>query len=103
MSSSAKCKVEWYRDNDDGSSETFVVEGSVSPVIQGKYWGPPERCYPTEGGEVEIETITRNGVKFAPELFTPDELGSMEQQLADFAGSADDFDDDPWTNEDFDS
>jgi hypothetical protein len=35
----------------------LLVRGNVSPIIQGQYSGPPERCYPSEGGEVEIVEI----------------------------------------------
>jgi hypothetical protein len=33
------------------------VRGTVSPIIRGRFSGPPEDCYPDEGGECEIIEI----------------------------------------------
>lgn len=35
----------------------FVIEADVSPYDPGRTCGPPESCYPPEGGEVEIAEI----------------------------------------------
>lgn len=35
----------------------FEVEFSSTPYVPAKISGPPEHCYPAEGGEVEIESI----------------------------------------------
>ena len=35
----------------------FEVEFSSTPYVPAKISGPPENCYPAEGGEVEIESI----------------------------------------------
>lgn len=32
-----------------------------TPVIPGRFSGPPEDCYPDEGGEFEFEVLDRNG------------------------------------------
>ncbi|MBY0277913.1 hypothetical protein K2Z84_21475 [Candidatus Binatia bacterium] len=32
------------------------IEGNATPVVPGRYSGPPELCYPDEGGEAEIES-----------------------------------------------
>lgn len=33
------------------------VEGTATPYDPGRTSGPPEDCYPPEGGEVEIDTV----------------------------------------------
>ena len=35
----------------------FEVEFSSTPYVPARISGPPENCYPAEGGEVEIESI----------------------------------------------
>ena len=35
----------------------LLVRGTASPVVPGRTFGPPERCYPDEGGDVEIVEI----------------------------------------------
>ena len=35
----------------------LLVEGNATPYDPGVTSGPPERCYPPEGGEVEIENV----------------------------------------------
>ena len=41
---------------DDPEME-LLVEGNATPYDPGVTSGPPERCYPPEGGEVEIENV----------------------------------------------
>lgn len=44
---------------DDDRLVEFEVDGSVSPYCPAKISGPPESCYPAEGGELEdITDIT---------------------------------------------
>lgn len=40
------------------------VEYSVSPYDPGCTYGPPENCYPPEGGEVEELSAFRDGKPF---------------------------------------
>jgi hypothetical protein len=35
----------------------FIVKGSWVEYVPGRYSGPPERCYPSEGGYIEEEDI----------------------------------------------
>ena len=35
----------------------LLVEGNATPYDPGVTRGPPEACYPPEGGEVEIENV----------------------------------------------
>ncbi len=39
----------------------FEVEFSSTPYRPAKISGPPENCYPAEGGEVELESISIGG------------------------------------------
>jgi hypothetical protein len=45
------------RDADDEAT-TLEVAGTVTAYDPGRTCGPPESCYPPEGGEVEIESVT---------------------------------------------
>lgn len=41
----------------DDPELALLVEGNATPFKPGRTWGPPEDCYPDEGGEVEIENV----------------------------------------------
>lgn len=41
-------------DHDDNE---YIVEANVSAVVPAKLSGPPEDCYPAEGGEVEDHEV----------------------------------------------
>lgn len=43
----------FYRENED----CVVVKYTQTPYIPAQTSGPPERCYPAEGGEVEIHSL----------------------------------------------
>lgn len=40
---------------------TFEAEAYIEPFVRGKYSGPPETCYPDEGGYAEVSALTCNG------------------------------------------
>lgn len=53
-----------YRDGPNGEEIEHEVEvrGTVTPFVPAKISGPPENCYPAEGGEVEdIEVVSVDG------------------------------------------
>jgi len=55
-----------------GEDNKLEITASVGPYDPGRSHGPPEDCYPPEGGEVEItlcELVAPNGtgVPFDPE------------------------------------
>ena len=39
----------------------LVVTYTATPYDPGQTWGPPEVCYPPEGGEVEVELVRVRG------------------------------------------
>lgn len=46
---------DFYRMNEDGSETLVTVEFTQTPFIPARISGPPEDCYPAEGGEVDIQ------------------------------------------------
>ena len=60
------------------------VSGYVEPLVRGKYFGPPENCYPDEGGYAEIETILCEGKPWTGEL-TKEERERAEEALSQCA------------------
>jgi hypothetical protein len=51
---------EWttYRELEDGTEVELTVTYTITPYDPGISYGPPERCYPPEGGDVEIVAVT---------------------------------------------
>lgn len=59
-----KVDVDWS----DEKGREFTVTCTVIPGSPGKLYGPPEKCYPPEPGEVEVvKVIDKDGVEH-PEL-----------------------------------
>ena len=56
------------------------ITGHVSAYVPAKTWGPPENCYPAEGGEAEIEVILHDGKVWDGEL-TDSERETVEEML----------------------
>lgn len=54
------------------------VEYSVSAYYPAKISGPPEDCYPAEGGEIETLTAYRDGQAID---LTPTELEAVETHI----------------------
>ncbi len=66
--------------------DEFEVEvtGDVAPIIPGRYSGPPEDCYPDEGGEVESLSASLDGKPF--ELTAEEEAkaeGLLQERAAE--------------------
>lgn len=58
-------------DTDDTHEVQVTVTGDVTPVTKGRYHGPPELCFPDEGGEVEVIETMVNGqtIDLTPEEY----------------------------------
>jgi hypothetical protein len=50
--------------HDEGCLIEVECYASFSPVIPGRYSGPPEDCYPDEGGDLDDFTATVDGKDF---------------------------------------
>ncbi len=48
--------IDGYCPHEDAPCEIIVEAYAVSLGYEGRTWGPPERCYPSEAPEVEIES-----------------------------------------------
>ena len=59
----AHCAIDHGDADCDCKADDVDVEvvGTVTPTVPGRYSGPPEDCYPDEGGEVEVEHVWLTG------------------------------------------
>lgn len=73
----------WVERGDDELE--IKVTASASPRVRGRYHGPPERCFPDEGGEIEDIQATLNGVEFE---LTKDEEDKALESLGEAAREA---------------
>jgi len=51
--------IEFMIERDDEEIE-LVIEGDIEPYVPAKLSGPPENCYPAEGGYAEITKVEPN-------------------------------------------
>ena len=70
----------------DGIEHVVEVEAYCSPYDPGRISGPPEHCYPPEGGECEEIKITdsETGHEFSDEELG-DELGRLMEKSEELA------------------
>ena len=62
----------------DGIELEIKVTGDYIPFVPGKYFGPPEKCYPDSGGWVEITSAIYNEEEIE---LTKNELEYAEEKL----------------------
>ena len=75
----ATVSFDFYPEGEEGPTVELEVRGSFSAYIPAKVSGPPENCYPAEGGELEdmqvfrIFPTSKKGV-YREEEISPDVL-----------------------------
>ncbi len=74
-----KSQTEWYVER-DGVEYILDLTFHFSPFRPGRKSGPPEDCYPDEGGDVEDIQCFHNGEPFE---LTAEEEGKAEEWLAE--------------------
>jgi len=50
-----------FERNGEWQCRELEFQFSVEPIVPGKYFGPPENCFPDEGGDVELQDIQDQG------------------------------------------
>jgi hypothetical protein len=64
----------------NGTEYILQVEGDYEPFVPAKLSGPPEDCYPAEGGTFSITAIKHNNVDLVlPQVI----LNHLEEQIAE--------------------
>jgi hypothetical protein len=76
----------------------LTIEGEVLPFVRGRTWGPPEDCYPDEGGTIEIVAVLLDGDLWDGEL-TPPEVAAACESLAAAAADQEPDDDDGYDDD----
>ena len=69
----------------DVDVNSIHVSGDVTAFCPGRICGPPERCYPDEGGDVEVTGSWLNGEEVE---LTEDEIAQAEEALLQAAADA---------------
>lgn len=55
----ASVSFDFYPEGEEGPTVELEARGEFSPYIPAKTSGPPDRCYPAEGGELEDMHVFR--------------------------------------------
>ena len=78
----------------------FRVEYEYEPLIPGRLSGPPENCYPDEGGALTIGAVLINGEWVDPrEVFTDSVVEKWEETLYERCVESESDDRDYWLEE----
>lgn len=84
------------------TEKEYEVSGHVSAYDPGICSGPPDRCYPPEGGEVEDITVTLDGKDVDLDDFSPKDQEKMAEMLAEAAADDDGGYDEDYERDDYD-
>jgi hypothetical protein len=106
-----KVTLEWSIELPDGTEVMYDIECDVTPYDPGVSYGPPERCYPPEGGEVDVTSIKLQGLGKQPGIeihyrlwpmlgFTDKEFVRIEEAATEKASDLSVDDDPPDPRED---
>ncbi len=81
-----------YRGTPDGSDEVEIpvsICGGYEPYRAARVYGPPEDCYPAEGGyATDVRAIFMDGDVERVIHLTDDELKDLEDEMADAVADA---------------
>ena len=74
-----------YRDTDDDEIEIEVkIIGGYEPFVPARVYGPPEDCYPAEGGyATDVRAIFMDGDKERLIPLSDKEVEDLEEQMAE--------------------
>lgn len=87
----------YYKSFERENGQEVTVEYSITPYDPGVSWGPPESCYPPEGGEVEIVKVFSDD---EPDLaWTDAEDDDWSARIAETHDHSDYDDYDDWRDE----
>jgi len=83
----------------DGVEVDLRIAGRYTPGLEGRTFGPPENCYPSEPAEAEIEALWMGGHPWAGTLTDEEEeaviealIASAEESISDGPDPDDDYD-----------
>lgn len=77
----SKHTMQWALTRPDGDDIDVIVAYEIEPYVPGKISGPPEDCYPTEGGYVTDMLVTLDDGTDAPVEITADERKAIEDWI----------------------
>lgn len=75
--------IEWEVEDSDGDIVVLTIRGEVEPFQQGRTSGPPEFCYPDEGGCASIVAILDEDGKVWSGELRPAEHDAIEEALVE--------------------
>lgn len=78
----------WFEREDETEVEVIYTITDYDPGVS---WGPPENCYPPEGGEVEIIRVMKDGKEIPASDDECDKWCSYIAENHDFDDEYDDY------------